>query len=137
MRILSSLLLGAALIGMGAAAPAAPRNNPVNDRAEAKLAKALEGRVAGKPVSCITQRNITSSTIYDGTAIVYRVGSTLYVNRPRIGQTALDSDDILVSKTYGSQLCNLDTIRLIDRSSRIQSGFVGLGDFVPYSRPKA
>jgi hypothetical protein len=137
MRILSSMLLGAALIGMGAAAPAAPRDNRVNDKAEAKLAKALEGRIAGKPVSCISQHNITNSTVYDGTAIVYRVGSTLYVNRPRIGQTSLDSDDILVSRTYGSQLCNLDTIKLIDRSSRFQTGFVGLGDFVPYAKPKA
>lgn len=137
MRILSSILLGAALIGMGAAAPAAPRESQQNAKAEAKLAKALEGRVAGKPVSCISQQNITNSTIYDGTAIVYRVGSTLYVNRPRVGQTSLDDDDILVSRTYGSQLCNLDTIRLIDRSTRFPTGFVGLGDFVPYAKPKA
>lgn len=134
MRILSSLLLGAALLGMSAAAPAAPRDN---SQAEAKLAKALEGRVPGKPVSCITLSNITSSQIYDGTAIVYRSGSTLYVNRPRMGQTSLDSDDILVSRTYGSQLCSLDTINLVDRTSRFQTGFVGLGEFVPYTKVKA
>jgi hypothetical protein len=136
MRI-SSLLLGAALIGMSAVAPATARDHRDNSKAEAQLAKALEGRVAGKPVSCISQQNITSSTVYDGTAIVYRVGSTLYVNRPRMGQTSLDSDDILVSRTYGSQLCSLDTIRLVDRSVRFQTGFVGLGEFVPYSKPKA
>ena len=136
MRI-SSLLLGAALIGMSAVAPATARDHRDNSKAEAQLAKALEGRVAGKPVSCISQQNITSSTVYDGTAIVYRVGSTLYVNRPRMGQTSLDSDDILVSRTYGSQLCSLDTIRLLDRSSRFETGFVGLGEFVPYVKPKS
>lgn len=134
MRILSSLVLGAALIGVAAAAPAAPRDN---SKAEAKLAKALEGRVAGKPVNCINQRNITSSTVYDGTAIVYQVGNTLYVNRPSVGQSALDSDDILVSKTYSTQLCSLDTIRLVDRAARFQTGFVGLSEFVPYTKPKA
>ncbi|MFA6113537.1 MAG: hypothetical protein WC729_06080 [Sphingomonas sp.] len=136
MRI-SSMLLGAALIGMGATAPATARDHRENSKAEAQLAKALEGRVAGKPVSCISQHNITSSTVYDGTAIVYRIGSTLYVNRPRVGQTSLDSDDILVSKTFGSQLCSLDTIKLVDRAARFQTGFVGLGEFVPYAKPKA
>jgi hypothetical protein len=137
MRILSSMFLGAALIGMGATAPAAARDHRDNSKAEAQLAKALDGRIAGKPVSCISQHNITSSTVYDGTAIVYRIGSTLYVNRPRIGQSSLDSDDILVSKTFGSQLCSLDTIKLVDRAARFQTGFVGLGEFVPYAKPKA
>lgn len=133
MRILSSLLLGAVLIGMGAAAPATPRDN---SRGEAKLAKAIEGRTAGKPVSCISMHNITSSEVIDGTAILYRVGRTVYVNTPRVGQSSLDSDDIMVSKTWGSQLCSLDTIRMIDRSSRFQTGFVGLGEFVPYVKAK-
>ena len=135
MRI-SSLLLGAALIGIGAVAPATARDHRENSKAEAQLAKALDGRIAGKPVSCISQHNITSSTVYDGTAIVYRIGSTLYVNRPRVGQSSLDSDDILVSKTFGSQLCSLDTIKLVDRGARFQTGFVGLGEFVPYAKPK-
>jgi hypothetical protein len=133
MRILSSILLGAALIGVATAAPAAPRDN---SKAEAKLAKALEGRVAGKPVSCISMHNITSSQIYDGTAITYQIGRTLYVNRPRMGESSLDDDDILVTKTWGSQLCSLDTVKLIDRGSHFQTGFVGLGEFVPYVKAK-
>jgi len=96
----------------------------------------LSGRVAGKPVDCISLRDIRSSQIIDDTAIVYDTGGgRLFVNRPRIGAESLDSDDILVTKTYGSELCSLDTVHLIDRGSQIQSGFVGLGEFVPYSRP--
>jgi hypothetical protein len=133
MRILPSLLLGAALIGSAAPAVAA---QPDNAKGEAKLAKALAGRVAGKPVNCIPQYSITSSETIDGVAILYRVGSTIYVNRPRIGADALDSDDILVSKTQGSQLCSLDTINLVDRSSRIQRSFITLDDFVPYTKPR-
>ena len=133
MRILTSLFLGAALLGTAASAPAAPRDT---SKAEAKLAKALEGRVAGKPVSCISLHSVTSSQIYDGVAITYQVGRTLYVNRPRMGGSWLDDDDILVTKTWGSQLCSLDTVKLIDRGSHFQTGFVGLGEFVPYVKVK-
>jgi len=103
-------------------------------RGETKLSKALEGRVAGKPVRCLNLRDIRSSEIIDGTAIVYRVGANrLYVNRPS-GHESLDSDDILVTRTFGSQLCSIDTVRLLDRTSRFYRGFVGLGDFVPYTK---
>jgi hypothetical protein len=114
---------------------AAPRDNSRN---EAKLAKALEGRVAGKPVDCLYQRDIRSSRIYDRTAIVYETsGGTLYVNRPRSGATSLDSNDILVTDTHSSQLCSIDVVQLYDNGSRMQNGFVGLGPFVPYVKPKA
>lgn len=127
------LLLGAALIGAAMPAIAAQRDNKAG---EAALAKAIAGRVAGKPVSCINQPSIRSSQVIDRTAIVYESGGTLYVNRPRIGAESLDSDDILVSRTTGSQLCSLDSIRLLDNASRIEQGFVTLGEFVPYTKPK-
>jgi len=134
MRLFSSLLIGAALLGASATALAADRDNSKN---EAKLTAALAGRVAGKPVDCISLRDIRSSQIIDGTAIVYDTGrGQLLVNRPRMGAESLDSDDILVTKTYGSELCSIDTINLVDRGSRFSHGFVGLGEFVPYSKVK-
>jgi len=135
MRLFPSLLIGAALLGASATALAAERDNSKN---EAKLTAALAGRVAGTPVDCISLRDIRSSQIIDNTAIVYDTGGgRLFVNRPRGGAESLDSDDILVTKTYGSELCSLDTINLIDRGSHMQSGFVGLGKFVPYTKVKA
>jgi len=127
------LLLGAVLAGAAVPAVAAQRDAKAG---EAALAKAIAGRVAGKPVSCINQPSIRSSQVIDGTAIVYEVGGTLYVNRPRIGAESLDDDDILVSRTVGAQLCSLDTIDLVDNASRINQGFVSLGDFVPYTKAK-
>jgi len=124
-----------ALALVGAALPAAAATR-VSESGEAKLAKALEGRVAGKPVDCISLRNTRSSQVYDGTAIVYEDGGTLYVNRPTSGAESLRRDDILVSKTYSDRLCRIDTIRLLDQGSRFEHGFVGLGDFVPYTKPK-
>lgn len=101
---------------------------------EEKLAKLLEGRVAGEPVSCISNFSSREARIIDKTAIVYDTGRVIYVNRPR-NADSLDSDDIMVTKLYGSnQLCRMDTVQMRDRSSFFYSGFVGLENFVPYRR---
>jgi len=100
---------------------------------EQQLAKLLEGREAGQPVSCIPLNATHDTQIIDKTAIVYDQGRTIYVNRPRYPQS-LDDDDILVTRVHGSQLCRLDTVQLHDRSGFWYSGFVGLEDFVPYRR---
>ena len=122
--------VAAALVLTGAAADAKPRLT-----GEEQLAKLLDGRVAGKPVMCINTRNSGSSTVIDKTAIVYGSGRTLYVQRPRIGAESLSSNDILVTVLPISQLCSVDTIQLRDRVNFFWRGFVGLGEFVPYTRP--
>lgn len=101
---------------------------------EQQLAKMLAGREAGKPVNCIPVSLTSDSTVIDRTAIVYRVGSTLYVNRPT-NADQLDQDDILVTRLWGSQLCSVDTIQLHDRTGgHMWTGFVGLREFVPYKK---
>lgn len=125
-----------ALLALPGAAMAGEQAKP-NPKGEAELAKMLEGRVAGKPVKCLSSAQLRDSTVVDRTAIVYRLGSKLYVNRPRSGAEQLNDDDILVTQIYGSQLCNVDKIDLVDRASRMWSGFVLLGDFVPYERVKS
>ncbi len=100
---------------------------------EEKLAKLLEGREAGKPVSCISLSGSMDSQIIDKTAIVYDAGRTIYVNRPRYPQS-LDSDDVMVTQLHGSQLCRMDIVRMHDRNGFWYSGFAGLEDFVPYRK---
>ncbi len=132
MKKISISLLGAALLGSLAALPAAatPRDG------EAEIAKAIAGRTAGKPVDCLRLNDIRSSRIIDRTAIIYETrNGTLYVNRPRSGAEALDWTDVLVTDTHSSQLCSIDIVRLYDPGIRWSTGWVGLGDFVPY--PKA
>ncbi len=105
-------------------------------RGEAALAKEVQGLVPGKPQSCVSLTRIESSHIIGGTAIVYRAfGGTLYVNRP-LGADMLRDDDIPVQFLFGSQMCRLDQMKLVDRGSRFEHGFASLGDFVPYTRPK-
>jgi hypothetical protein len=127
---LAPILAAAALIGAAAPSLAADRSNTAG---EAELAKQLGDRVAGAPVSCLPQRELQSSQIIRGTAIVYEVGRKLYVNRPS-GAETLGGDDILVTRTYTDQLCRADAVRLIDRGAGFEHGFVILGDFVPYTK---
>ncbi|WP_238147056.1 hypothetical protein [Rhizorhabdus dicambivorans] len=103
---------------------------------EARIAKELNGRVAGKPVDCIPLRQIQSTQIFERTAILYKLGSTWYLNRPASGANFLDRDDILVTDTHSPNLCSIDIVRLLDSGSHIQSGSLGLGKFVPYTKPK-
>ncbi len=131
MRHLIPALLAAAAIAATPTASARERLAP-----EDQLAKLLEGRVAGEPQNCISLPAARSSQIIDRTAIVYKVGSTLWVNRPKGGAESLDDDDILVTRTTGSQLCSIDVVELHDRTSHFYSGFVSLGEFVPYKRAK-
>ena len=129
MRKLLTLL--AAGLFVGAAAQAA---SPV-DR-EAELARALEGRVAGEPVDCIDLSRIRSTRVINDTAILYEAGSTIYVNRPRGGAESLDRWDTLVTRLHMPRLCSIDTVQTIDPQSRMLTGIVFLGEFVPYRRPR-
>jgi hypothetical protein len=122
------LAAAAALLAL-APAQAKPRLTP-----EQQLAKELQGRVAGEPVDCISLHRIRSSRIIDDTAIVYDAGGTIYVNRPRSGAESLDKWDTMVTRLHSSQLCSIDTVKLVDSSSRFMTGLVFLGDFVPYRK---
>lgn len=124
-------LTAASLLLAGAAADAKPRLTP-----EEALAKTLEGRVAGEPVDCIYTPRVMSTRIYDKTAIVYEAGNTIWVNRPESGARMLDDNAIMVTTPFGSQLCSVDIVRMIDRGAGFWRGSVGLGQFVPYKKVK-
>ena len=126
MRKLITLLAGTLMLG--GAAQAAPRDG------EAELARAIQGRVAGDPVRCIDLHRVRNSRIITNTAIIYDAGGVLYVNRPENGASELNQWDTMVTRTSSTQLCNVDTVTMVDPGSRSFSGIVFLGDFVPYRR---
>jgi hypothetical protein len=131
---LAKIALAAATLALATGASAAPKGpDPIAAKGEARLAKMLQGRVAGKPTSCIPAQIGSNLQVIDRTALVYDAGSTIYVARaddPR----SLNSDDILVINRFGSQLCRQDVIRTIDRSSGFMTGVVFLRDFTPYKK---
>ena len=116
------------------AAPAIGKNAPSG---EEQLAKMLKGRTAGQPVDCISLITARDTTVIDKTALVYGSGSTIYVNRPA-NPESLDSDNILVTKPTGGEMCHVDIVETRDRTSHMFNGTVQLQKFVPWTRaPKA
>lgn len=128
MRKTALFLAAAAVLTVPAAVSAKPKLT-----GEERLAKLIEGREAGEPVSCIPQQATRDTKVIDKTAIVYGSGNVIYVNRPR-HPASLDDDDVMVVEMHGSQLCRMDIVRTHDRTSFFYTGFVGLEDFVPYRR---
>lgn len=118
----------AASTGASAGAP-----SKASAKGEAQLAKLLEGRVAGKPQSCVPGRLSDRLQIIDGTALVYKGGDTVYVARAD-NPKSIRSTDILIINRFGSQLCRQDIVRTVDRNSGFMTGAIFLGDFVPYTK---
>lgn len=103
------------------------------ERGEAKLAKMLAGRTAGKPQSCISAQVSDRLQIIDQTAIVYDVGETIYVARPDQPKS-LNTDDVIVIDRLAGELCKQDVVRTVDQSSGFTTGTIFLGDFIPYRK---
>lgn len=106
-------------------------------KGEKRLAKLLEGRVAGEPVRCIRALPSQRMQTIDRTAYVYGSGNTIYVQRTRNPESIDDSDALVITRFGGTELCRLDTTTTIDPFTGIFTGAVFFDDFVPYSRPTA
>jgi hypothetical protein len=135
MRKLSLIIAGLAMVAVMPAAARTPEERAAAN--EAELARALEGRVAGEPVDCIDLHRVRSSRVINDTAILYDAGSILYVNRPDSGADSLNQWDALVTRSYSTRLCSIDVVQTLDTSTRMQTGLVFLGEFVPYRRVQA
>ncbi|AQR74233.1 hypothetical protein [Sphingomonas sp. LM7] len=101
--------------------------------AAADLAKALDGRVAGKPQNCLSSPNSTNGPqIIDAKTILYRDGKRVWRNELAAECPSLDQDSILVVEMNGSQICKNDLFRPVDRGSRIPGAYCRFGEFTPY-----
>ncbi|MFA6220074.1 MAG: hypothetical protein WC692_09900 [Erythrobacter sp.] len=124
----------AALILLCAPASADEPAQEAMTKGEARLAKLLDGRVAGEPERCIRTFGTGNLTQIDGTALVYKQGRTVWVNRTRTPD-AIDDNEIMVIRRFdGTNLCRTDHITLVDRLSGMFSGILLLEDFVPYRK---
>lgn len=137
MRVLTTLVPGLAAAIMIVACSTTPAQQARSPRAEQELAEALAGRVAGQPVKCIPTYRADDMTIIDDWTILFKDGSTIYLQNPRGGCPGIGSSrNILVSRPMPSnQLCSGDIQQLFDPVSRIGGGACVFSDFVPYTRP--
>lgn len=104
-------------------------------KGEIKLAKMLEGREAGEPTSCVRLFPTSNLTVIDGTALVYKRGSTLYVNIPS-NPKSIDDRYTIVTRSSDTRLCRTDIVTTIDRTKGFYTGNISLGEFVPYKKVK-
>lgn len=132
------------LAALGAVALAAPLAAQADDapaeaaaeltKGEKRLAKLLEGRMAGEPQSCIRSLPTDRVTTIPGTAYVYSRGNTIYVQRTRNPDDISRSDVLVVQPFSGTQLCRQDIATTVDRFVGFLTGVVQFEDFVPYTR---
>lgn len=101
-----------------------------------KAVEMLVGRTPREAVTCIPLRDIRSTTIVDGTAIIYkRDARRWYVSSPAGGACpALRANRTLVTRTPTNQLCRGDIVRVIDPPGPMEYGSCGLGEFVLYAK---
>lgn len=124
---IGTLAVIAAAAGLVAAPLAAAKPS-----GEERLAELIEGKVAGEPQNCLPYLGSRPLTVIDKTAIVYKAGDKVWVNRTAHPE-GIDEDDILVIRHFGSsRLCRSDVITLADRFTGMFSGVIFLEDFVPY-----
>lgn len=125
-----------ALPALAACGMAASGPEPRSARAETRLARALDGKVAGEPLKCIPRHGRNDLEIVDDNTLLFKNGRNLvYRNDPEGGCSGLDPTRTIVTTSLTGDLCRGDTIRVVDRGSRSVISACAFSDFVPYRRP--
>jgi hypothetical protein len=130
MRGLAIALIASAL----AACTTAPEPMTRSAEAEAHLNKLLAGRVAGRPVNCLSTWRSDNMVTIDDNTVVFKDGRRVYRNDFRGGScSGLGRGHYaMVTKTTGSSLCSGDIAQLVDFANGFTVGSCVLGEFVPY-----
>lgn len=103
------------------------------DRSAEELARALAGRTAGAPVSCISDR--ARMHVVDDWTILYRDRGTIYVQRPRGGCHGLSNNMSLIRNQFvTTRLCRGDINRVVDLRTGFGTGACVFTEFVPYRK---
>ncbi|WP_141395867.1 hypothetical protein [Sphingomonas spermidinifaciens] len=105
-------------------------------RSAAELDQRLAGFTAGKPTTCLPNRNARRSD-YFGDTIIYEVSGNLLYRTDTSGGCSLRNDDILVTRSTIGQLCRGDIAHTVDRASRFPTGSCALGEFTPYRKTRS
>jgi hypothetical protein len=129
------ILLGATLAGCSAAAEQQPIRSPQGQEQYQRL---IQGKVAGKPISCLPSYRANDTIVIDEQTVAFRVagGSEVYIVHMLGGCTNLGrSDYVMLTKQVGpSGLCRGDIAQIVDPINRITVGSCTFGDFIPYTR---
>lgn len=126
--------LAAAITAALLVSSTAPAKHDNAQKSAEALAKALAGRTAGTPVSCISDR--ARMHIVDDRTILYRDRGTIYVQQPRGGCHGLSNNMSLIRNQFATtRLCRGDINRVVDLRTGFGTGGCVFSEFVPYRRP--
>lgn len=130
--VIAACLLTAAAYSAG---PAQPARTPEASR---DLAKALAGRTAGEPMSCIPNYRATRMQIIDDGTILFHSNQTIYLQTPPGGCFGIGNQlNTLIHRGRGAnEYCEGDINRLVQLNTGMDRGSCAFGMFVPYTKPK-
>ena len=88
-------------------------------------------------MSCISRVPQTNLTVISNNVLLYRVSRKLVYKNELIGScNGLTRGDIMIVRSFGSQMCRGDFTTTASPVSGMTSGACALGDFIPYRTPK-
>ena len=135
MNLRPSLLFATAAVAvLGAASAEQVTRSP---KAQQELTKALAGRIAGQPLSCINDfRSEIRMTVIDDYTLLFRDNGVVYVQRPPGGCANISNktNALTTQRTSTNQLCAGDINQVVQPSSGIFRGSCAFGPFVPYRK---
>ena len=133
MNLRTSILtaFSAAAVVAGTATVVAQQSS--NAEATQKLANALAGRTAGRPVDCINERS--KMQIVDDGTILFRDRGIVYVQQPRGGCHGLSNGMSLIRESFATtRICSGDINQIIDVRTGFGTGACTYSEFVPYRK---
>lgn len=128
------LFLTATCIAIGGIASAAISGGSISER-RAKALAAYEP--VGEPVNCITLTQVRSSDVIDDRTIDFKMaGGKVYRNTLPYSCPSLGFEERFSHRTSLNQLCNVDTIRVLQSygSGLHEGAGCGLGKFQPMQK---
>jgi hypothetical protein len=132
MRAFFLLLIGG-LVTSCAAGPPQPVASPKQQLAAQRI---LQGKVAGRPMDCISSFTANDMTWLDRSTVAFKRGSKLvYVNHFNGGCDNYGGRYAMVTRQVTSQMCRGDIVQLIDPVAHYPAGSCVFGDFIPYRTP--
>jgi len=134
---MKTMFLALMLLPLAACAQSTTASEPrLSEREARDLARALDGKVPGEPVSCITSQRSSDLRALGDNTLIYRVNKDLvYRNTLNGACRGLSMGDTLVLRRVTSQYCRGDIATVVNLPSGSQTGSCALGDFVPYRTP--
>lgn len=134
LRISTCALVGVAAMVAGSTTAAKESPDPKHAK---ELALALQGRTAGEPVNCMPSlRGMNRMQIIDDNTILFRDGSTVYLQKPRGGCSGIENGryTLVIRQVGAHQVCRGDIHELVDLQNDIKGGTCVFGPFVPYRK---